>query len=111
MNGGGGLVAKSCPTLVTPLSKTGHLVYVQGFFQEEYQSGLTFLSPGDLPDPGIEPVSPAWQADSLPLSHLGSPPWHHKRPRQYYKATVIKTLWFGTKTAIWINGTDQRAQK
>ena len=28
---------------------------------------------GDLPEPGIEPRSPAWQPDSLPLSHLGSP--------------------------------------
>ena len=38
-------------------------------------SGLPFYSPGDLPDPGIEatsPVSPALQADSLQLSHLGS---------------------------------------
>ena len=35
-------------------------------------------SPGDLPDPGIEPVSPespALQVDSLPLSHRGSPTW------------------------------------
>ena len=29
--------------------------------------------PGDLPDPGIEPVAPALQVDSLPLSHQGSP--------------------------------------
>ena len=29
---------------------------------------------GDLPDPGIEPVSPAWQVDSVLLSHLGNPP-------------------------------------
>ena len=38
----------------------------------EYWGWLPFLSPGDLPDPGIEPVSPAWQVDSLPLSHQGS---------------------------------------
>ena len=44
-----------------------------GFFRQEYPSGLPFPSPGDLPDSGIEPMSPAWQADSLPLSHLGSP--------------------------------------
>ena len=30
-----------------------------GFFRQEYRSGLPFPSPGDLPDPGIEPVSPA----------------------------------------------------
>ena len=44
-----------------------------GFSRQEYWSGLPFPSPGDLPDPGIEPVSPALQADSLPLSHQGSP--------------------------------------
>ena len=44
-----------------------------GFSTQKYWSGLPFPSPGDLPDPGIEPASPAWQADSLPLSHLGSP--------------------------------------
>ena len=46
------------------------------FSGQEYWSGLPFPSPGDLPDPGIEPVSlasPALQADSLLLSHRGSP--------------------------------------
>ena len=42
------------------------------FPRQEYGSELPFPSPGDLPDPGIEPTSPAWQVDSLPLSHLGS---------------------------------------
>ena len=37
-----------------------------GFSRHEYWSGLPFPSPGDLPDPGIEPGSPALQADSLP---------------------------------------------
>ena len=36
---------------------------------EEYWSGLPCPPPGDLPDPGVEPGSPALQADSLPLSH------------------------------------------
>ena len=40
-----------------------------GFFRQEYWSGLPFPSPGDLPDPGIEPRSPALQADAL-LSEL-----------------------------------------
>ena len=44
-----------------------------GFPRQEYCSGLWFPSPGDLPNPGIEPASPAMQADSLPLSHWGSP--------------------------------------
>ena len=34
---------------------------------------MPFPSPGVLPDPGTETTSPAWQADSLPLSHSGSP--------------------------------------
>ena len=36
-----------------------------GFSTQEYWSGLRFPSPGDLPDSGIEPRSPALQADSL----------------------------------------------
>ena len=36
-----------------------------GFFRQEYWSGLTFPSPGDLPDPGIEPGSPALETDTL----------------------------------------------
>ena len=58
----------ACPWTVAhqaPLSK--------GFSQQEYWSGLPCLPPGDLPDPGIEPMSPALQADSLPLDHQGSP--------------------------------------
>ena len=39
--------------------------------RQEYWSGLPFPAPRDLPDPGIKPTSPAWQADSLPLSHPG----------------------------------------
>ena len=44
-----------------------------GFPRQEYKSWLPFPSPGDLPDPGTEPASPVLQADSFPLSHLGSP--------------------------------------
>ena len=36
-----------------------------GLSRQEYWSGLPFLSPGDLPDPGIEPGSPALEADAL----------------------------------------------
>ena len=44
-----------------------------GFSRQEYQSGLPFLSPGDLPDPGVEPRSPPLQADSLLSEPLGMP--------------------------------------
>ena len=43
------------------------------FSRQEYWNGLPFHSPGYRPHPEIELVSPAWQANSLPLSHLGSP--------------------------------------
>ena len=43
-----------------------------GFSSQEYWSGLPFPSPGDLPDPGIEPGSPTLQADTLPSEAPGS---------------------------------------
>ena len=39
------------------------------FFRQEYWSGLSFPSPGNLPDSGIEPASPAFAGGYLPLSH------------------------------------------
>ena len=44
-----------------------------GFSRQEYWNGLPFPSPGDLPNPGIEPRSPALQADSLPTELQGKP--------------------------------------
>ena len=41
-----------------------------GFSRQEYWSGVPFLSPEDLPDPGIEPRSPALQAAALPFEPL-----------------------------------------
>ena len=43
-----------------------------GFSRQEYWSGLLGPLPGDLPDPGTEPMFPTLLADSLSLSHLGS---------------------------------------
>ena len=40
-----------------------------GFSKQEYWSGLPFPSPGDLPNPGIKPASPALQEDSLLMIH------------------------------------------
>ena len=42
-----------------------------GFSRQEYWSGLPFPSPGDLPNPGIEPGSPVLQADALPSEPPG----------------------------------------
>ena len=47
-----------------------------GFSRQEYWSGLLFPSPGDLPDPGIEPGSPALEADALTSEPLGNLNFH-----------------------------------
>jgi len=44
-----------------------------GFFRQEYWSGLSFHSPGDVPDLRVEPESSALRADSLPSEPLGKP--------------------------------------
>ena len=46
-----------------------------GFSREEYWSGLPFLSPGDLPNPGNEPRSPTLQVDSLCLTREAQEYW------------------------------------
>ena len=69
----GGLVAKSCTTLVTPCTVAHQAPLYMGFSMQEYWSGLPFPSPGDLLNPGIEPGSPALQADALPYEPPGKP--------------------------------------
>ena len=64
--GGGGLVAKSCLTVGTPWTVARQAPLSMGISRQECWSGLPFPSPEDLPDPEIEPGSPALQADSLP---------------------------------------------
>ena len=51
---------------VTPWTVARQPPLSMGFSRQEYCSGLPFPSPGDLPNPGIEPGSPAFQAESLP---------------------------------------------
>ena len=62
-----------------------------GFSRQEHWSGLSFPSPGDLPDPGIEPESSAVQVDSLPLSHLGREQSNTITCMTYGKNTYIFT--------------------
>ena len=67
----GGLVAKSCLTLSTPWTVAHQAPMSIGFSRQEYWSVLPSPSPGDLPNPGIEPGSLALQADSLPTELQG----------------------------------------
>ena len=65
------LVAQSCLTL---MDYTAHQALLSmELSRQEYCSGLPFPSPGDLPDIGIEPGSPALQADSSPSEPPGKP--------------------------------------
>ena len=53
--------AQSCPTLSDPVAVALQAPLSMGFPRQEPWSGLPCPPPGDLPDPGIEPTSPAWQ--------------------------------------------------
>ena len=61
---------------VTPWTLAYQALPSMGFSRQEYWSGLPFPSPGDLPNPGIEPGSPALQTDTL----LSKPPGKPSNP-------------------------------
>ena len=63
-----GKVIQSCPTLCNPMYYTVH-----GILQARILEWVAFPSPGDLPNPGIEPGSPTLQNDSLPAEPQGKP--------------------------------------
>ena len=58
---------------VTPWTATHQAPLSMEFSRQEYWSGLSFPSPGDLPNPGIEPGSPTLQADALSSEPQGKP--------------------------------------
>ena len=106
------LVTQWCLTFVTPRTGTCQALLSMGFSRQEYWSGLPFPSPGDLPDPGIEPRSPTLQADSLscepsgqlaqPLirtqhvkvTNRGHPPRGQGGAEQAVKTFLCSNLWF-----------------
>ena len=61
-------VAQSCPNLSDPVDQIAH-----GILQARILEWVSFPSPEDLPNPGIEPRFPALQADSLPAQPQGKP--------------------------------------
>ena len=67
------LVANSCPTFATPWTVARQAPLSMRFSRQEYWRGLPCPPPGDLPDPGIKPRSPALHADSLPSEPPGKP--------------------------------------
>ena len=87
-NDGGGLVSKLCPTLATPWMVAHQAPLSMGFSRQEYWSRLPFPSPGDLPDPGIEPRSPVLQADSLP-TELWEKPYYNDNTSYIHSCVYI----------------------
>ena len=67
-------VAQLCPTLCNPMDSSLLVSFVHEILWERILESrwLPFASPGDLPNPGLEPWSPAWQIDSLLFELPGS---------------------------------------
>ena len=61
------------PLFATPWTVAYQAPLSMRFSRQEYWSGLPFPSPGDLPDPGIEPGSPALESDALTSEPPGKP--------------------------------------
>ena len=70
------------------------------FSRQEYWSGLPFPSPGDLPDPVIEPRSPALQAGTLPSKPPGKP---SKRAQPKHEV-LVTCAWKGITSTSGVNG-------
>ena len=87
-------VTQLCLTLGTARTITFQAPLSMGFSRQEYWNGLPFPPSRDFPHPGIEPTSPASQADSLPLSLLECPLLHFLPP----KSIVLQTM---KPTAAW----------
>ena len=70
---------------VTPLTVAHQAPLSMGFSRQEYWSGLPFPSPGNLPDPGIKPRSPALQTGALTSEPPGKPiPWWNNYLLNFY---------------------------
>ena len=80
----------------TPWTAAHQAPLSMGFCRQEYWNRLPFSSPEDLPDPGIEPGSPAWQVDSLSSEPPAKPgniqifPSDHKRCPSYMGILPLK---------------------
>ena len=100
-------VTHLCPTLCDPIDYIAcQAPLSMEFSTQEYWSGLPFPSPGDLPDPGMDPGSPASQEDPLPSEPPGNPTYSlsqmsHKKPEKKKSAfTYGKPLFMSNSERI-----------
>ena len=83
---------QSCPTLCDPMDCSPPGSSSMGFSKQEYCSGFPCPSPGDLPDPRVEPacpVSPALQMDYLSLSRWGTHTYLYVKPIEAGPGNII----------------------
>ena len=88
------LVTQSCLTLCNPWTAAHQAPLSMGFSRQGYWSGLPFLSPGKLPDPGIEPRSPALQADSLPTELPWKLPTYTQNQEKNSQTQRSRVKWY-----------------
>ena len=79
-------VTKSCWLFVTPWTVAHQAPLSMGFSRQEYWSGLPFFSPGDLPNPGTEPESPALAGRVFTIE----PPW---KPQGLFFTRALSQSW------------------
>ena len=103
------LLAQSCLTLCNPWAVAHQAPPSMEFSRQDYWSGLPFPSPGDLPDPGIEPRSPALRPAALLSEPPGNPlytnKWIHKCILMYlyykcYSTVKRKKYWLMYESQI-----------
>ena len=107
------------PLFATPWAVARQAPLSAGFPRQEHRSGLSRPTPGDLPDPGIEPtpfMSPVlagWQADSSPLRPPRKPVLWHKYSYMwgFPVAQMVKNLPALQETGIWSLGKDVPLEK
>ena len=85
----------------TPCTVAHQTPLSMGFSRQEFWSELSFPSPGDLPDPGLEPWSPALQADSLLHEPWGKPLFphgclKHLLSHQFSSVQLLSHIWLST---------------
>ena len=96
------LATQSCPTLCNSWTVAYQALLSMEFSRQEYWSGYPFPSPRDLPDSGIKPRSPAFQADYLTSESPGKAKFCHMFYTSYY-GMFLKYLPISTLRHLFFN--------
>ena len=96
---------------VTPWTIACQAPPSMGFSRQEHWSGLPFPSPGDLPDPGMDPGSPALQEDPLPSEPPGNPTYQF-RSVQFSSVQLLSRVWlFATPCIVFLRWVTRNRKK